>query len=83
MNQPEYPDHEAAAAALKAHAPRKPGMDGSTGRCFTCDSRRCGTTCDAQEGYVWVEGVGWRSPEAATTWEMEGRTVRWDDVWHD
>lgn len=58
---------------------RLPGMYDATGRCLTCDGRYCGTDCDARPGYVWVVGIGWRSEVAATTWEMQGRTVYWDD----
>lgn len=59
--------------------PNLPGMYDATGRCMTCDSRYCGNTCDARPGYVWVVGIGWRSEDAAATWEMQGRTVYWDD----
>lgn len=62
---------------------RKPGMDGSTGRCATCDGRRCGTECSAREGYVWADATGWVSPRRAVMLEHGGDTIRWDDVWHD
>jgi hypothetical protein len=62
----------------------KPGMDNGTGRCMTCDSRRCPTSgCMAREGYVWAPPVGWVSPERAAMLENGGETVYWDDVWHD
>jgi len=62
------------------HTPQA-GMDHATGRCGTCDSRQCGITCDAREGYVYVGSVGWVSPERAAEIEASGRTICWTDRW--
>lgn len=59
----------------------KPGMDGSTGRCGTCDSRQCGAECGAQEGYVYVASKGWMDPVSARVAQEAGRIVYWEDVW--
>lgn len=87
VQQPASPDHADFLTALgypPAEAPVAtnpspgPGM-GYEGRCMTCDGRYCGQDCDGRPGYVWVVGIGWRSEVAATTWEVQGRTVYWDD----
>lgn len=70
---------EAKMAAEAVATSPGPGM-GYDNRCMTCDGRYCGQDCDGRPGYVWVVGIGWRSPEAATTWQMQGATVYWDDT---
>lgn len=57
-----------------------PGM-GADGRCMTCDGRYCGTSCEGRPGYVWVVGLGWKSPEAAKALEALGREVYWQDAY--
>lgn len=53
-------------------------------RCQTCDGRYCGDGyCKGRDGYVWVNGHGWRSPNVARAAQNLNPTIRvqWDDVW--
>jgi len=57
-------------------------------KCPVCDGPYCGQVCKGRDGYVWVVGHGWKSPNVVRASINLAKaigepvpTVYWDDVW--
>lgn len=53
-------------------------------KCEVCDGPYCPVDrCGGKDGYVWIAGRGWYSPNVARAAQRLNPTldVRWDDVW--